>query len=58
MVLIGGVSCYPMGEEHVVDERGFGDNVRWERICSNNVEGSGGCYSSMRFGEMMMDQPS
>jgi hypothetical protein len=40
------------------DERGSGDHVRWERICSDYVEGSGGCSSSTRFEEeVMVDQP-
>jgi hypothetical protein len=57
-----------MGEEHVVEERsgrilrggdegGSGDHVGQEMICSGYVEGSGGCSSTMRFGEVMMDQP-
>jgi hypothetical protein len=63
----GGAGCYPMGEEHVVekgggrilrggDEGSSGDHVGWERICSDYVEGSGGCSSTTRFREVMVDQ--
>jgi hypothetical protein len=39
------------------DEGGSGDHVGQERICSDYVEGSGGCSSATRFEEVMVDQP-